>query len=156
MDKIELAKEILEAREHIDNLSNSAGNYLERAQVISVVVVKIELLEKAEQLAQVVIDETISLTPRGERMPQTPEQFTYLADKYENALLEEKEENSRLRAKLNELDQKYSKAKQEQKEKNIKIIQAHLFTYENLLSGETIRAKAEVCRILIKEIRERE
>ena len=56
---------------------------------------------------------------KGERMPQTPKQFARMAELYEKALLREKEENSRLRAKLNELSQKYSKAKQEQKEKDV-------------------------------------
>jgi len=63
---------------------------------------------------------------KGERMPQTPEQFALMADKYEKALLREKEENSRLRAKLNELNQKYSKAKREQQAKHIEIIREQL------------------------------
>jgi len=62
---------------------------------------------------------------KGERMPQTPEQFARMAEKYEKALLREKEENSRLRAKFNKLNQKYLKAKQEQREKDAKILLTH-------------------------------
>ena len=40
-------------------------------------------------------------SPRGKRMVDTREQFEYVADLYERALLREKEINSSLRAKLN-------------------------------------------------------
>lgn len=41
----------------------------------------------------------------------------------------------------------------EQKEKDTKIIQLHLFVYESMLAGKTIKAKAELCKTLIEEIR---
>lgn len=49
---------------------------------------------------------------KGERMPQTPEQFACMANKYERALKREQKENSRLRARINKLQQKCEKARQ--------------------------------------------
>lgn len=46
------------------------------------------------------------LTPRGKPMPQTKEEFEYLAEIYEAALLREREINSKLRADVNDLRNK--------------------------------------------------
>lgn len=48
--------------------------------------------------------------PRYQKMPQTPEQFASLAEKYEKALLRKEAENSKLRERINVLQQKTSKA----------------------------------------------
>jgi cell division septum initiation protein DivIVA len=46
------------------------------------------------------------LPARGEMMLKTKEQFERMAELFEKALLKEKEENSRLREKINGLEQK--------------------------------------------------
>lgn len=43
---------------------------------------------------------------RGEKMPQTPEQFKRMGDLYEKALLEKEEEIRRLKQRINKLEQK--------------------------------------------------
>ena len=45
-------------------------------------------------------------TPKGSQMPQTPEEFQYMGDLYEEALLEAHAENSKLRNKINSLSQR--------------------------------------------------
>lgn len=74
----------------------------------------------AMRLAQMVLDNN-QLPKRGEQMPQTPEQFAGGADLYEKALLKADEENSLLRSKYNEIEQKQAKlieqARQEQEQK---------------------------------------
>ncbi len=67
------------------------------------------------------------LPARGKQMPQTPEAFARLAESYEKTFIRQGKENSQLRAELNKLSQKYSKAKQEQREKDIETIRACLF-----------------------------
>lgn len=211
---IELAEEILEARQHLDATTKSAGNYLECAPVISRHFVNIKLLEKAEQLAQSVIDNNVKecsplsellnqyeedgndfadidwllnsairysesmsdsqarcilyslavvekarqeqidnkLSARGEQMPQTPEQFERMADLYEKALLKEKEENSRLRKKLNKkLSQRecymrgVNAGKEEQREKDAVI--AEVMFKETLIDCE-YRAGCEIAKTI--------
>lgn len=48
-------------------------------------------------------------SPRGQRMPETREQFNYLGDLYEKALIEKDKEISRLRIRINKLEQKLGK-----------------------------------------------
>ena len=52
------------------------------------------------------------LTPKAKLMPQTPEEFQYMGDLYEKALVNVIRENGVLREKINRLDQKVSKLKQ--------------------------------------------
>ena len=52
-------------------------------------------------------------SPRGKRMVDTREQFEYVADLYERALLREKEINSTLRAKLNDALNKLNRRRHE-------------------------------------------
>ena len=47
----------------------------------------------------------VDLRAKGERMPQTPEQFQRMGDMYEKSLLERDEQISRLKKKINELEQ---------------------------------------------------
>lgn len=68
-----------------------------------------DLLRLSEQLAQAAIDMP-GRTLKGVKMPQTPEEFEYMATLYEEALLKEKEENSYLRVKCNDLEQKLGAA----------------------------------------------
>ena len=53
------------------------------------------------------------LTPKGEPMPQTLEEWSYLADLYEEGLIAAKEENSKLRSQVHELKQKLEKYRHE-------------------------------------------
>ena len=46
------------------------------------------------------------LTPKPDKMPQTPEEFQYMGDLYEKGMMEQKAENSQLRIKVNRLEQK--------------------------------------------------
>ena len=48
-------------------------------------------------------------SPRGKRMVDTREQFEYVAELYEKALLREKEINSKLRTKVNDLTNKLNR-----------------------------------------------
>jgi len=86
---------------------------------------------------------------KGKRMPQTPEQFARMSEKYEKALLREKEENSRLRAKFNKLDQKYLKARKEQREKDATLA-------ENICHGIPVCGieNWEIAGIIAKAIRD--
>ena len=52
---------------------------------------------------------SIGMTPKGYAMPQTNEEWAYLAVKYEQALIKEKDANSELRSKINQLEQRLTK-----------------------------------------------
>jgi hypothetical protein len=51
------------------------------------------------------LNESVGLTERGTPMPQTPEEFAYLAAIFEKRMLKMKEENSELRRKYHNAEQ---------------------------------------------------
>lgn len=80
-----------------------------------------------KQLAQMVLDaSSIQLLPRGKQIPQTPEAFTRLAEQYEKTFIRQDKENRQLRERINKLEQKYVKTKQEQQEKDAKLVEAYI------------------------------
>lgn len=69
----------------------------------------------------------VNLLPKGERMPQTPEQFAEMANKYEKALLREKELNSYYQERINRLEQKIKALTSEINNNSDKIINFCLY-----------------------------
>lgn len=55
----------------------------------------------------------ITFSPRGNLMPQTPEQFQYMGDLYDKALQEKDREISRLKARVKRLEQKIATVRDE-------------------------------------------
>lgn len=51
-------------------------------------------------------NESAGLTPKGEPMPQTVEEWEYLANQYEKAMLEMKNEITSLKQRINKLEQR--------------------------------------------------
>jgi hypothetical protein len=49
------------------------------------------------------------LTPKGHRVPETAEEFAYLAELYEQAMLKQFRENNKLLIKINKLEQRIQK-----------------------------------------------
>lgn len=45
---------------------------------------------------------------KGESMPQTPEQFSYMTELYEKKMLQDKKEISRLKERIHRLEQRVS------------------------------------------------
>lgn len=56
--------------------------------------------------------------PKGEKMPQTPEEFANLAQLYEDSLTREKDYNSLLRTAVNNLEQKVNSLKRQLEKTN--------------------------------------
>ncbi|MCP4489818.1 MAG: hypothetical protein GY820_21245 [Gammaproteobacteria bacterium] len=55
------------------------------------------------------------LTPRGKRMPDSMEEWRYLAGLYADEIIHKKEEISILKTRINKLEQKVSKLAQRNK-----------------------------------------
>ena len=51
----------------------------------------------------------IGLTPKGDRIPQTPGEFKYLCDLYEEGLRAKNTEIAKLKQRINKLEQKLEK-----------------------------------------------
>ncbi len=58
-------------------------------------------------------DEQPGLTPKGEKMPDTVPEWQHLADLYSDVIGTLTTENSKLRAKVNQLEQKLSRGKKQ-------------------------------------------
>ncbi len=56
--------------------------------------------------------------PKGEKMPQTPEEFVNLAELYDASLMREKHYNSLLRTAVNNLEQKVNSLKRQLEKTN--------------------------------------
>jgi hypothetical protein len=69
-------------------------------------------------------------TPRGTQMPQTLEEWKYLADLYEKGMLEDKEENSRLRYKISDQGQRI-----EQLRERLKVSRSRVLSLQDQLDG---------------------
>lgn len=79
------------------------------------------LINLGPKLAQTVLGSTV----KGERMPQIPEQFQAMGDKYEKAMIKDAETISKLKTEVNKLKQKLGKAKAEQREKDALISECY-------------------------------
>ena len=56
-------------------------------------------------------NEMVGLTPKPDKMPQTVEEWKYIADLYEERMVAQMAANSKLRSRVNTLEQKLERKK---------------------------------------------